>query len=345
VARATRTRWRWIAGAAVVGAIGLLASAPAAAEPAHPAPEPPEVEDARDAYRLGISLIKQGQWSDALAAFERSLRLRPDGVTAFNVGYCERALGRFTRARKSFLQALASPELPADKGSEARGYLAEIESRLARAVTTLSPAGASVAVDGRPLEAASPDQLVAGTRDPGPAEAVRASSFTLVLDPGTHVIMVSAPGLPDAVLTRQLAPGATTTLALAPGPAAPVIAPPAPVAAKPAVARSPQRTGALVAFGVGGVAAVTGVVFGALALKDKGALDGVCPQMDRCAVGSQGTIDAMKTFSTVSTTGLVAGAAGLATGTILLLAGDTQAPRGAPALSIGPTGAWVRGAF
>ncbi len=355
--RATGRRWRGARSAALACAIGglLAAPAPAYAGPAAPdaAPEPPEVQDARDAYRLGISLIKQGQWSDALAAFERSFRLKPDAVTAFDIGYCERALGRFTRARKSFLRALAAPELPADKATEARGYLAEIESRLARAVTTLTPAGARVSVDGRPLDAAAPAELVAGTREPGPPEAVGAPSFTLVLDPGTHVIVVGAPGVPDAVVTRDLAAGTTVTLALAPAdkPAAATLAPGpdkpvlAPGPEKPAPPRSARRTGEAVAFGLAGTSALVGTVFGALALKNKATLDGMCPQKDQCAIGSQGTIDAMSTFATVSTVALVAAAAGAGVGTFLLLTDDRPAPRAAMTLSIGPAHAGVRGWF
>jgi hypothetical protein len=318
----------WAPWAAAVGAIVCLSATPAAAIPEPPAPapasEPPEVEDARDAYKLGVSLTKQGQWSDALAAFERSFRLKPDAVTAFDIGYCERALGRLTRARKSFGRALRAPELPLDKATEARGYLAEIEIRLARVVITVGP-GARVAVDGRPLEGPAGGgaaELVAGTREPGPPEAVGSPSCTLVLDPGTHVIVVGAAGSPDAVVTRELVAGATTTLTLAPGTSAAA----ATLPEKPAPASPTRRTGAVIAFGAGGLSALVGVAFGALALKDKGSLDGVCPQKDQCAIGSQGTIDALNTFATVSTVGLVAAAASAGVGTFFLLTEPRPTP-------------------
>jgi hypothetical protein len=346
---------RWIRCAAAC-AIGWLLAAEAAAAPGPDKPdapaEAPEVQEARDAFRLGVSLVKQGQWSDALAAFERSLRLKPDAVTAFNVGYCERALGRLTRARRSFSNALATGELPADKAVETRGYLAEIEARLARAVTTLSPPGATVAVDGRPLEApaggATGPEIVAGTRDPGPPEAVGAASFTLVLDPGKHVIVVGAPGRPDVVVTRDLAPGATETLALdAAPPIAPPPAVPAPAPAPPPAPTSPRRLGAYVAFGAGGVGAVVGAVFGGLAVVKKGNLAGVCPTRDDCASSSQGTIHAMNAFATTSTVGVVAAAAGVVTGTLLLVtsAPPSPAPRGGAAIAIGPGRASIRVSF
>jgi hypothetical protein len=353
-----RTR-RGSPSAVATGLLAWLAAvAPAAAAgPASPpdaAAEPPEVQEARDAYRLGISLTKHGQWSDALAAFERSARLNPAAVTAFDIGYCERALGRFTRARRSFQRALGAPELPADKASETRGYLAEIESRLSRAVVTLSPAAAAVAVDGRPLEADGGDprraERIAGTREPGPPEVVGASSFTLVLDPGAHVIVVAAPGLPDAVVTRDLAPGATTTLTLSPGaaPAAPPLAPLAPLTPldKPLPGRSAQRLGAVTAFGVGGAGVVVGAVFGALALVDKSALDRVCPQRDQCASSAQGTLSAMSGFAAASTAGFVVAGAGAGVGTLLLLTDGRAAPaRVALSPSIGPGFTGLRGSF
>jgi len=341
-----RTTSRARVAAAVAGALCWLAAAPALAAAAPPA-EAPEVEDARDAYRLGSLLVKQGQWSDALAAFERSARLKPDAVTAFNLGYCERALGRFTRARKRFQAAVEAPELPADKASEARGYLAEIESRLSRAVITLDPASATVAVDGRPLEAGEPGRTerVAGTREPGPPEVVGVVSFTLVLDPGAHVIVVGAPGLPDAVVTRTLAPGATVILALAPG-AATVVADTGPRGDPPGAARSPRRLGAILAFSAGSVASVVGAVSGALVLADKHTLAGVCPTRDQCASSAQGTIAALRTFSAVSTAGLVTAAAAAGVGAVLLLGDGRSGPAPtALTLSIGPAHAGLGASF
>src|SRR5262249_9888214 len=98
----------------------------------------------------------------------------------------------------------------------------------------------------------------------------------IVLDPGTHVIVVSAPGVPDAILTRVVAPGATVTLALTAGSAA---TGPSPT----------RRLVAGVAFGVGGAAAVVGAAFGALALKSRSALASSCPARNQCALSVEGT--------------------------------------------------------
>src|SRR6185437_8269134 len=112
-------------------ALAVLAAArPAAAQPA---PDP-TIEEAREAFRVGSALAKQAAWTDALASFERSAKLKPHAVTTYNIAFCERALGHFTRARHAFQHALDAPatELPPNLRDEALGYLAEIEKRLAR---------------------------------------------------------------------------------------------------------------------------------------------------------------------------------------------------------------------
>jgi tetratricopeptide (TPR) repeat protein len=316
--------------------------APAAsAPPATPAEAPnPKVEEARDAFRIGSALAKQAQWLDALAAFERSAKLRPHAVTTYNIAFCERALGRYTRAKKSFRRALEAPanELPAALANEARGYLAEIEQRTARAVVSLTKPGAGIAVDGRPLEAtggtAAHPELVAGTRDPGPPEAVGAPSFLLLVDPGTHVIVVSVPGAPDAIVTRDFAPGGSMTLTLDPS------RPDKPPGA------SGRRVGAAIAFGVGGASAVAGALFGAFAIKNKKDLDDLCPLKSACPKSAQGTIDAMNTFALVSTIGVAVAVAGAGVGTVLI-ATDTKTARPTSSLSpvIGPGYAGIRGSF
>ena len=71
-------------------------------------------------------------------------------------------MGRYTRARKSLLEALAQNEasggkqLPDSLVTQTQGYLAEIDRLLARVSITLLPAGAAIAIDGRPLDTDSP---------------------------------------------------------------------------------------------------------------------------------------------------------------------------------------------
>lgn len=335
----------------------IVTASPGRAQPP-PAPGPqaaadPRIEEAREAFRIGSALAKQAQWVDALAAFGRSARLRPHAVTTFNIAFCERALGRYARARKSFALALAAPEgaLPENLAAESRGYLADIEQRLVRAAITMIRPGAALAVDGRPLEitsGGSPSHptLVAGSREPGPGEPAPAASFDLLLDPGTHVIIVSMNGAPDAVVIRDFTPGAVPSLTLGPG-AAPAKAL---VDVAPRAGLSPgRRAAAAMSFGLAGAGLLAGAVMGGLALHDRQSLDRQCKTKSHCPGSAQGTIDAMNDFATGSTIGFALLLAGAGVGGVVLLTADgakPPAPRGPTASPwLGPGYAGIRGAF
>lgn len=203
-----------------------MATSPTLAQPAKgaPAPEaavPPETQQARALYAEGIELVKLSQMGEALAKFEKSAALRPHPVTTYNIGACERALGRYTRARVSFAQALeagANGDLSPSLTTEAKGYLAEIERLLVAVRIDLDPADAGVAVDGRPLVQKGDEdgrpRLVAGLEAPGPGRPA-AGAFVLIMDPGTRVLTLSRKGFTDVVVTRAFAPGAKLSLPLA----------------------------------------------------------------------------------------------------------------------------------
>lgn len=174
---------------------------------------------ARALYTQGIELAKRAQWGEALAAFEQSLSLRPHPVTAYNVGNCERALGRYTRSRVMFARALAdgtNGQLPPSLVEEAKGYLDEIDHALSHVDVIIDPPEAGIAVDGRPLatDAAFGDALVTGIAAPGPGAAPAKAKFELVSDPGTHVLTLSRKGYADIVVQRTFAAAGRTTLRL-----------------------------------------------------------------------------------------------------------------------------------
>lgn len=191
------------------------------------AADPPAAADdvkvqARSRYLDGVALVQKVQWSDALAAFEASAKLYPNAATTMNIGACERALGRYVRARATLQRALsesvaAGGSLPESSVAEATGFISEIDRVLARVSVTLEPASATIAVDGRPLAVQAGDGasfLAAGVLPPGPGAPAPSSRFDLVLDPGTHVITLSRKGFTDAVVNRTFAPGSRSALEL-----------------------------------------------------------------------------------------------------------------------------------
>jgi hypothetical protein len=182
------------------------------------ADEDPSVTRARQRFVEGAALVRKAQWAEALAAFEESAQKRPHPVTTFNIAACERALGRYTRARRLFELARREPqgELPPSLQEEARGLIAEIDHNLVQLEVTVDPPNASLLVDGRPAEVKpdAPGIAVAGTLDPGPGAVVLGGRFTLELDPGQHVITLAQKGYANLLLNRSFAAGSRGMLPL-----------------------------------------------------------------------------------------------------------------------------------
>lgn len=202
---------------------------PSSARKAQAQPQPsdsandPNVAEARRLFSKGAALVQSAQWAEALGAFEESSHLRPHPITTYNMGACERVLGRYTVARVRLQRAIegepgVAGKLPDSLRNEAKAYLAEIERLLVHVDLKIAPADATIAVDGRPLQiTTSPDgaQLfVAGLRPAGRGEVLPAVHAKLVLDPGAHLFTLSRKGFSDQVVTRTFKPGARPSLAL-----------------------------------------------------------------------------------------------------------------------------------
>lgn len=180
-----------------------------------------DTDRARDEFLTGVGLAGNGRWGDALAAFERSSALHPHALTTYNVATCERALGHYTRARRSYAGALAEnaratkPELPASYVDEANARRAEIDALLARPRVTLAPVEAAIAVDGRPLEIdEATGAMVAGLAAAGPGTSPTTGRFEMLVDPGPHVITVQKKGFAAVVVRPTFEPSSHDPLDL-----------------------------------------------------------------------------------------------------------------------------------
>lgn len=174
-------------------------------------------------YLDGVALVKSYQWSDALVAFEAASKLYPNPQITMNMGACERALGRYVRARATLERAIAESAastnpLPEASLVEAKGFVAEIDRVLAKVDVSIEPKEAAIAVDGRPLAEqkgqGEKPVVAAGVLDPGPGVPPPAGRFTLILDPGVHIFTLSRKGFTDAVVNKTFAPGSSSTLDL-----------------------------------------------------------------------------------------------------------------------------------
>lgn len=156
---------------------------------------------ARSEFVAATDHVKNARWGEALAAFERSAELRPHPLTTFNIGACERALGRYARARATLEKALAANESGAKRElapsfvADAKKWIEDIDRLLVHAAIVVRPPDATVLVDGTPVPTAN-------------------GRAALVLDPGAHLFSVSRAGFVNATVNESFVPGSSPEVVL-----------------------------------------------------------------------------------------------------------------------------------
>ncbi len=293
--------------AAVVGASCALAPCRAFAAPPPRVASPADKEAARTFAEKGFEQYQAGDCPAARKSFEQAESHVHAPPHRLFIARCDAKLGQLLAAR-SIYQEIVAEKLAADAAPpfreaqiSAKGELDEIEIRLPTLELALTAhvAGASIAIDGRPLAASEigkPKQV----------------------DPGQHAIVATAPGRPElrrSVTTRDGGGNARVEFDL--GPAA---------AASPVES---SRLPAIVAFSVGGAGILVGSITGVVSLNKVSALDKACPNKHCADPSLRSEADGAKTAGTISTIAFVVGGLGVATGAALLVIKPTFG--GAPA--------------
>jgi hypothetical protein len=194
--------------AALVAVVVVTAGSPAVADDA---PEDP----ARVAFREGARLIEQAEWARALGAFERSYAAKPHALTLYNIGVCQRYIGSYTLARQTLEKALArhgaTNEMPELFVDQAKTYISEMDSKLARLVVSLAPRHARVAVEGRPVVPAPGKEgvYVAGVAEAASPGSLDRDRFEVLVDPRPVVLTFSLEGYDTIEVRRDPKPGSS----------------------------------------------------------------------------------------------------------------------------------------
>ncbi len=271
-------------------------------------------------FREGRALSDAGDIAGACAKFRESDRLDPAVGTTFNIADCEERLGHVARAWTLFDEV--AQRLPASdkRRGVAQKRAAALEPRLPKLKVTLAagaPEGTRVMRDGVELGSAS-----LGT--------------PLPVDPGAHVLRVTAPGRVDSEVKVLVSEREIRALEVEPGPvqsatAAPVSATTLPPEPPPPPVDSHKAP--LLGYVIGGIGVagfITGAVAGALTLHKKSVVNEHCDEEKRCDQEGLDAADAGKTLGMVTTIGLITGAVGVGAGTYLILsAGSSESPRAA----------------
>jgi hypothetical protein len=330
------TASRWRRGSALALCV-LFSSALAYAQPSAA-----QKETARGLMAEARELREQGDLQGALTRFAAADSIMGVPTTGFELAATQAELGKLVEARETLRRVLALPQGPDDPEpfNEARSKARALDQRLQSRIGALH-----FVVTG--LGAGEALAVVVDSE----AVPVAALGLPFRVNPGKHVVIARAGGREvqaevDALESR------TVKVELVLGEPSTADAVEDPVVASTPVSEhtrqdAPSRRGmptiSYVAGGVGVVGVVVGAVAGISAISHKNAaakscVDGNCPR------ATWSDLDSAHSMATISTTGFVVGAVGLAVGvSALLLREEPRATQRSVRVmpDVGPRGASV----
>jgi hypothetical protein len=281
---------------------------------------------ARAQLEAGYALKEQGKYNEAVPHLLESLRLDPQLKTLTNLADCEEHIGQLVDAQQHWVMARdrAGMEQNSKIKATLEARIAALEARMPKLVIRLAgdaPAATEVARDGTVL---------------GPISL----GTPLPLNPGSHTVVVRAPGRSEQTFTVTLSEREQQELEVRSGAAnltAPTSQADRPVA--PVSAWGTQKTAAVVAGGVAVVGLGLGTGFG-LATGSKWS-----SAQQECGKGCSSTSPAQSdrstalTDATVSNVAFVVAGAALAGAVVLWVTAPHQheRPRALDAVRLVPT--------
>lgn len=299
----------WLVIAVSLSLLLAVAGAPSAAERAQ----------ARKLKDQAFTLISEGQYAEGIERLEAAYQAVPHPTFLFNVavvydqwtGHCAESLEAFERFFAACQRCKVKPT--------ATARFARVQERCqVRLAVETTPPGARVEID---------------DVDRG------ATPVEVVLVPGRHRVEIRKEGFLTAREEVLLEPGRDQSLSRAlsivpPATQPPSVAAPAVVAAAPAPA--PDRTWAWVGFGAGAVGVGVGAAFTALAMDSVNEEEVLRNQAGVDPSEVREARDEARDRATLAYVGYGVGIAGLATGAILFLLSEDQAPP--PSVQVGTDG-------
>ena len=286
---------------------GTVAALLAASSLALLTPRPARAQEGSAAgealFNEGRALAERGQFVEACDRFARSQQLAPAVGKLLNLGECNERLGKVASAWGAYSQARSLGLARNDPRAAIAGRAASaLEPRLPHLDIAVDRtiAGLTVTRNGVKIESAALD-------------------LPIPVDPGSHDILVTAPGHKPwraTFVVREAESHALKVPALEPLPAT------EPTLAPDAGTESHAQLRVALGLEIGGGAALgAGLILGGLAFSRWGSVTDTCPDA-RCpdeAARARRADDASaaRTFATISTIAVSAGAIALVTGIVL----------------------------
>jgi hypothetical protein len=286
----------------------LAASSPClgAAPTKHAAPAPDaRVTEAQASFDQARALVKQGRVAEACPLFEKSERLDPGLGTEFNLADCHERLGRLASAHRLFTHVADRAHATAQdqRARIARARAAAIVPRLSKLVIRVPGgrvSGLRVERDGAELPSAE-------------------WNMPVPVDPGQHRVRAWGPGIGEwATQVAVTTEGVVHEVVI-------------PVSDEPAFFDPLHRKLGLVAAGVGVVGVSLGTFFGVRAITKKNEAERAGCDGPNCDSQSAEIREEARSAGNLATLTMSIGAAGLATGAVLLWVVSDSEPEAAEA--------------
>lgn len=277
-------------------------------------------------FRSGREALKRGEWATACAKLSESQSLDPAAGTALNLAVCEEKQGHVASAWQRLREAIDFLPQDDDRIPLALKQIALLERRLPHLTVRLAP------------------QAPPGTRVQRDEVEMTGAliGFAEPVDPGPHVIRVSAPGYAGRMYQVDAREGFPEELAVEPGPPLP----------PPVMRYGARRVAGFVALGIGGSMLAVGAVTGLTVIARGNERARLCAG-DACPTQSASdnahSVDSLgKTLAIISPTAFAMAAVGVASGVYLLLSSPGKESAHvalAPVVLPGATGLTLSGAF
>jgi len=261
----------------------------------------------------GVALLGAGKFADACPKFEQSLKLDPGIGAMLYLADCYERAGRTASAYNEYKAAeklAADTKDPKGRDKVANKRAALLEPKLSKLILmppTPLPAGLEITRDGEKVD-------------------VTQLGVPIVLDPGPHALVVTAPGSKRWEKSVDVPPdGGTASIVLVVVSETKVEPPPPPEPSDPG---TPFRIGGLVVAGVGLVGVGLGTAFGLIAssnLSDSNA-DNHCDAQNTCDPVGLGLRSDAQSAATISTVGFIAGAVMIAGGITMFVLAPKKSP-------------------
>ncbi|MBW2454060.1 MAG: hypothetical protein JRI68_06105 [Deltaproteobacteria bacterium] len=285
----------------------LLAVLLATGGVAHAQPSDADRATARSLYIDGRKALEAGDFETAADKFSRGEALFHAPTMMVGLARAYVGLGKYVEAMESYNKVIreelpdGAPDAFVTAKEEAQKEVVGLDEKIGWVTISVEgPSEAAVLLDDAEVSVAS-------------------LGVKRAVNPGDHLVKVTAAGYVPAEQSFAIEPGATETVSLT------LEVDPdgggEPSGGDTSVSTDDGSTLRLVGFvglGLGGAGLVLGAVTGGLAMGKHGDLSDNCPD-GQCPADQQDTLDSYETMGTLSTIGFIAGGVLAATGLVLVL--------------------------